>query len=626
MTIPPKKVNNSDPGTADIVGGNDWDDLSDYMNNIDKTGPVIINTETKFRDGKFKLRNPANTFDTVLKSGAVGAMRNFTTPVLTADDTMVGQAALQTLTGKTVDVKDNVVRLRENSCLIFKDAGTYYCQEDDGTITSNASFNALIQSVINAIPTRDDTVQTKIKIAPGDYINNAEITINDKYNLSIEGSGIGITRIKAGPSLASNAIFAVNGSVSGTQKNLTANITLRSKTATMASGDAATFAVGDWVLIRSTLQYGTGGSASGDQGEIKQIASIAGGVITFREPVFDAYATANTANIIKILPSRKISFSDFTVDRDPGYTPGASVNWWRNFLVDRMYVNKVEIVDYPGQYGGCMQFSSCTNVIVSDCHLQQNIAYNFQYGISFHSACQNCVVSNCTSHGDWRHPFEAGSGEIGTNEEGVCRNIKFVNCTATGGSQNSFDSHPEGEGIHFINCGALGTNDGGGLKLRSKRSSMIGCWVENANQSASGQHAIQLSDGATDCIISNCHVINCSSIGIIIRDGVDGNIIEGCIIDNATGDGISVEAGAVRTVIRNNVIINCIDGIDVSDFDNSIFAGNIIRDNAGYGIRFSAGNCTNNIITSNWFSNNTSGAIQNGGQSGNVEATNFGYP
>ena len=65
--VPMKKVVNSDPGDADHVGGNDWDDLVDYLNNVDKTGPVKINTRTYFRSGKKELRNPA---DTAMGAGA----------------------------------------------------------------------------------------------------------------------------------------------------------------------------------------------------------------------------------------------------------------------------------------------------------------------------------------------------------------------------------------------------------------------------------------------------------------------------------------------------------------------------------------------------------------------------
>lgn len=53
MTQLLKKVTNADIGTADIVGGDDWDKLSDYFNNVDLTpGSVTVNTSTLFKSGK----------------------------------------------------------------------------------------------------------------------------------------------------------------------------------------------------------------------------------------------------------------------------------------------------------------------------------------------------------------------------------------------------------------------------------------------------------------------------------------------------------------------------------------------------------------------------------------------
>lgn len=620
-----KKVNQSDAGTASKFGGNDVDKISDAFSGTD-VDDIDMNCDFTARDNKLHYRNPANTFSYNIRTSAIAANRDVTEPLLTSNDTRVYQAHTQTLTNKTFDIRDNSFISRENSYLIFKDGSTYYARNGTtGALTSNSAFSTLFQNIINAIPTRDDTVFTKIKIAPGTYDINTTITIADKYNLSIQGSGMGITRLQAGPSLGGTAkIFDIKGSVSGTQKNLTSNTINQSKDAVMSSGDASTFAVADWVLVRSLKDF-FATAPSGKQGEIKQIASISAGTITFREPLHDIYLTADTANIIKLLPMRNLSMSDFTLGRHASYT-GTDAQWWEMFLIHRGYFHGIEIVDAPGDFRTAMIFISCIDIKISDCHLQQNIAYNFQYGISFHSCCQNCVVSNCTSHGDWRHPFEAGAGETGTNQEGICRNIKFVNCVGTGGSQNTFNAHPEGEGIFFINCGTFGTNDGGGLKIRSRRSGAIGCIVQGCNVSASGQDAIMVSDNADNCIIQGCQILNNNCDGIAIKDGLDNTSINNCIIDSNTGNGIYTESGSFGTIIQNNQIKNnTIDGISVANTDSSMFENNMIRNNGAYGIDFEAGTCTNNMIVGNFFSGNTSGQVRNGAQTGNIEASNKGY-
>src|SRR4030095_16873658 len=604
MTIPPKKVLNSDPGTADIVGGNDWDDLADYMNNVDKTGPVIINTETKFRDGKFKLRNPANTFDTVLKSGAVGANRNVTAPVLTAYDDMVGRTTLQTLTGKTIDVKDNTIKLKENTYLVFREGSTYSAQKSDGTITSDSNFASLMNAIIATIPTQSLTTYTKIKIAPGDYIVTSTISCVDKYNVYIEGSGMDITNIRAGVGLADQTlIFDFHGSVSGTQKNLTANTVIKTATCTMASGDASTFAVNDRVLLRSTKKFGLGSSSNGYQGEIKIVSGIAGGVITFRDRLFDVYLTANTANVIKLKPAFNIAFSDFTIKPDSGYSSSDTV-WWQMQFLENLSIRNVKVQDFPGQFGGYIDMFSCTEVRISDCNLKQTIAYNLQYGIVFESACNNCVVSNCTADGDMRHPFEAGTSPANrTDSQGAVRNVVFSGCTATGGGNVAFDTHPESEFITFDGCSVVGTNFAGGFKLRGPHSTLPNCMVRNAEGTGAGgngEDAIRVADYGYGALITDCRIVDCNKMGIQIFDQLDNITIRNCFIENVTLDGIKFGAGTNNVTIMGCVIINCDqDGIDISDSDNLTISNNVIKNNAQWGIDFTAGDCTNNIIVGN---------------------------
>ena len=149
-TMPPKKVNNADAGDADHVGGNDWDDVADFFNNVDKTGPVVINTETNFRSGKLGITNPANTFEYKFVGSAITtADKNITLPLLTASDTAVTQAFAQTLTNKTMDFEDNTIKMRDFT-RVFKDGSTYYAVNSAGsTISSGAVAETVIQAAIN---------------------------------------------------------------------------------------------------------------------------------------------------------------------------------------------------------------------------------------------------------------------------------------------------------------------------------------------------------------------------------------------------------------------------------------------------------------------------------------------
>jgi len=102
-TFPLKKVINSDPGDADHVGGNDWDDLSDGLNNVDKTGPIKMNTNFYFRDQKFRLRNPADTFDYIFANSAITGNTTVTVPLLLGNDEILFKNFGATISKKTLD-------------------------------------------------------------------------------------------------------------------------------------------------------------------------------------------------------------------------------------------------------------------------------------------------------------------------------------------------------------------------------------------------------------------------------------------------------------------------------------------------------------------------------------------
>jgi hypothetical protein len=104
-----KSVVNADAGTADKVGGNDWDILDSYFDDTDITPKIAkINTITKFRSSKFYQQNPANTFSYITVGSAITANRNVTEPLLTGADTRVYEAHPQNLGNKTALSTSNV--------------------------------------------------------------------------------------------------------------------------------------------------------------------------------------------------------------------------------------------------------------------------------------------------------------------------------------------------------------------------------------------------------------------------------------------------------------------------------------------------------------------------------------
>jgi hypothetical protein len=104
-----KKVNNADAGDADHFGGDDLDKVSDLLSGVN-VDTVDLNSTTKLRKGKLRLRNTANTFETTLDGSDVTVDNTVTLP--NATTTLLGTDNTATVTGKTINVDDatNVIK------------------------------------------------------------------------------------------------------------------------------------------------------------------------------------------------------------------------------------------------------------------------------------------------------------------------------------------------------------------------------------------------------------------------------------------------------------------------------------------------------------------------------------
>ena len=216
MSVPPKKVTNADSGTADVVGGDDWDALSDYFNNVDKTGPVKINTTTQYRTSKLRKRNPADTFSYIEATSAIVADRTVTEPLLIADDTKVYANHIQALTNKTLDSTNTISSATSLPTISIAKGGT-------GAATATLGFDAL--SPLTAIGDLivGSTAGTRIRLPIGSAnqalkVNSGGTTL-DYGTLPVAGGGTGAVTLtgilKGNGTGAVTAITATTGALVG---------------------------------------------------------------------------------------------------------------------------------------------------------------------------------------------------------------------------------------------------------------------------------------------------------------------------------------------------------------------------------------------------------------------------
>lgn len=147
--------------------------------------------------------------------------------------------------------------------------------------------------------------------------------------------------------------------------------------------------------------------------------------------------------------------------------------------------------------------------------------------------------------------------------------------------------------------------------------------------------------GSDNVMLRNLWIRNCNAIGILVRSGDNVTIRECKIYSAATMDyGIYLD-GSGGAVVQDNSIHNCTCGLFSDDHDNltitgnriyacgadgikfaangagpcqiTNIAGNMIRDNTGYGINLLNGTIDKTLIASNVLVNNGSGWGQDNG-------------
>lgn len=510
------------------------------------------------------------------------------------------------------------------SYLIYRSGSTYYAQTGSGltsALTSNADFATLLSGLISGIsPAGTPTV---FEFAAGDYLVNNVISIPATAigNMTFRGAGMGKTRFLFASGLnglaAGTTIITVGSNLTiaaGNTGTLTANCTAQSRTATMTTADGAKFAQNDFVLLKSDSLFVSPATTTSisKKGEIKQVfITPATGVVTFDQPVFDTYNTANAAKLYKLSILKNILIEDITFQKDASLT-STTINFVDFYYITNLRIVKCELVDNVQQFSSGFSLYSCTSVAITNCNLLQNPsnALNDQYGISFNACCQNVVVTDCTAQGRFRHSFEIANGVGGSLVDqlaGVCRNGIIANCVAKGAEVAAFDTHADGEFIIFENCRVLGTYSTYGVMVRAKDTKVINCSVHSS--STRGYYVLE---AASYCELVNNTAYNCGLYGLHIADGVKHVKARGGYYRNNADTGILVDANAdYLEVFGVTSQGNAGTGILVADSENIKLVQNTILGNttAGISITSPTRTLTNVVVWGNDLSGQSTAPI-----------------
>jgi hypothetical protein len=507
---------------------------------------------------------------------------------------------------------------------------------------SQGDFTSL-QDAVNALPTSGG----KIFVKAGTYPLNNTVKI-EQNNVQIQGEGMGITVFVAQSSMAGNtpALEVFSTASDGTPRTLLADTARGDLTIQLSPTDAASFAVGDFVLLFSDKVVDTESSAPHLKcaGEVKQIAAADSttGFITMDDQIFDEYTQAQSAQVVRITMLQNITLSDFSVTTQ-AQSSQLRAGFTHFRFVENLQIERVEVHD---AFFAGIQVQSVRNSAISGCYIHHisdivpisppNPA-NERNGIVVGGASQNVSISDCRfSH--TRHSVTTG-GSSGKNQNGVVRNLVVANCTSMLADTAHFDTHQPAENVTFTGCAAIGgvpvggfpaTNVVVGFQMRARNSSIVGCSVLQTI----GKGIMIFGPVSSGAVISGNMIANVKAIGntegvgvFFDSAGTSQHSVTGNVIKNCDGSAIEGVRSNNEIVISGNVIENVnsiVPGaaIKLSNASRVLIAGNNITASAQEPAIAMLGNSDDWRILGNSLGGGTNVALVG---SGSVVTNNLGY-
>lgn len=636
-----KTVTPSFAGTSELFGGDDLNKISNYFGGVLDVDTADINSNTQFRSGKLRLRNPANTFSYITNASAITGNINITEPLLGAPDVRLYEANTAAITNKILTANLNTITDTGSAVGdILKHNGTRFVKLARGSANNLLKVNAagtdlewgtsaagtmpmrflLVRSdgsgdytgpkaAIDYVNTQSVSIPFTIILSAEDYSTDVEINLT-RGNVAIRGAGQGLTRIIGSTSLPENTqIFQVAPTNASAGYPLTVDAIGGTLTITVSAADSLNFTVGQYLLIKTVRNIDTD-NPTRYAAEIHQIAAIdAGtGVITLDSSLYENYNTTTDSTDIAPLPNFYLNISisgiTFTSARTSMTTQGAGMVFFR-------YCRNLNIVDCEFKqlyHAGLMiwQVIDCKVLGCSFYDMRAPGVASVGYGVSLRGACVGTLVEGCNFDKD-RHGVTQGAGG-GTNLEGKTRNFHVIGNFFRGTNTSHIDCHQGAADVGFIGNTMIG-DDTSANAIQCRSPAVV---ANNVIEGINGR-GISCFKGGSDVQIVGNYIFGCIS-GVFIDVDCHREQINGNYITDASTDAIvlaytalSGSHGGDDTMITNNFILNCPgDGVDIDSSAAVMVNANYIRNNSGVSINIknTQGTCANIQVANNYILNN----------------------
>ncbi len=414
-------------------------------------------------------------------------------------------------------------------------------------------------------------------LSPGDHAVSAQL-VSTLNNITINGSGIGVTRLLFTSATGTGAAFVFNGAI-GSAIDISANAAKNAHALTVSSGHGVV--AGDWIYMTRDVQVQNAGN-NGQDGEIHQVLSTASTTITLVDQIYEAYTTAANSNCYKITWMKNLELKNLTVYDNRSSV--SAITEQSDTLFSFCYNLRVVNVLFEHMFYAACTLQNCFNsrlqgVYVDDPKMLSSAPNYINYGIVI-----LCASTNVNIDGGWanscRHSITTDILAGNTDDYGRPRNIVISNFVSYNANNSHFDSHEGAVGIVYNNCGAVGgyhtnglglgqsTDNVKGFNVRSP-TAFNGCWAENTegygwtisndNDDTAGDDT-KIGGSVTSlngCRISNVRPdVNGTARGIRIYGRKSISIV-GCEFFNIPDEVIVINDGCANIIFDNNIVHSC---------------------------------------------------------------------
>jgi hypothetical protein len=394
------------------------------------------------------------------------------------------------------------------------------------------------------------------------------LNIACKANVSLLGKGATLIKNGGGDS---TSVIQVNGAETATKSNLSGNSTAGATVINLTS--ATGFAVGDYVLIRdTTYKYTT----TGRNQEFRRIQSINANAVTLDIATIGSYATASSAEMVKLISAHDITIDRLTIQIPIGIS-GGGING------DLAYNVTIQNCVVSGPYAlPGIGFSRSAYVNVNNNTVRDGqVLATYGYGLLFGESSHNCVAQ-------YNYTYNIRENIL-TNNARYC---SFLHNTDEYCYDDSFNTHGSGCEHCVISYNTSRNSRGYGICVSQSTMLAIESYI-----TVQGNTIINSAAESILCSASSSKKSN----HIYVLD----NIISGT--GGASGNIPAISAKNLDTInITNNNINSGVNGTSdaiymLSDSNVLINYNNINNTPNGYGVRWAT--CATIVMDHNTIAN-----------------------